>query len=221
MRPIAIILARGGSKGLLRKNLRPVAGRSLLWWAIEAARGAGLSVYVSTDDGEIAEEAVRCKAIAIMRPAELATDEATSTEALFHAVKEIENLCVFDTIVFVEPNYFPQTAETIKTVMASYDSGHVESAISVRAYGDTLWKIGADGYGVQVTNLARLRRQDMEPTYTITGECMVFDKDEFLYTSEIPCGRVRLVPLPGNTIDIHTSEDLQYAQYIAEKNNHE
>lgn len=214
MQPVAIILARGGSKGLPRKNLQKIAGRSLLRWAIEATLAAELPVYVSTEDGEISREAIGCKATVIIRPQELASDEATSTEALYHAVKEIENLRKFDTVVFVEPNYFKPSAETIRTVINAFHLGHVESAISVRVHHDTLWKIGADGYGVQITNLDRRRRQDMEPTYTLTGECMVLDKEEFMFTSEIPCGRVRLVPLPGETIDIHTPYDLHMAQHM-------
>lgn len=197
-----------------KKNLQKIAGRSLLRWAIEATLAAELPAYVSTEDSEISSEAVDCKATVIIRPQELASDEATSTEALYHAVKEIENLRKFNTIVFVEPNYFKPSAETIRTVMNAFHLGHMESAISVRQFDDTLWRIGADGYGVQMTNFTRLRRQDMEPNYIITGECMVLDKEEFMFTSEIPCGRVRLVPLSGETIDIHTPYDLRMAQHM-------
>lgn len=85
---IAIIPARGGSKGIPGKNLLPFCGKPLLAWSIEQALSSKYikSVYVSSDDDEILEVAESYGAIGIKRPKELATDTSTSEEALLHTL---------------------------------------------------------------------------------------------------------------------------------------
>ena len=88
---IAIIPARGGSKGVPGKNLRRVGGRSLVERAVDACRAARLvhTIYVSTDDVEIAARAEAAGAKVIMRPVELASDTASSESALLHALHQL------------------------------------------------------------------------------------------------------------------------------------
>ena len=90
-RVIAIIPARGGSKGVPGKNLRRVGGRSLVVRAVDACRAARriAEVYVSTDDAEIAASAEVAGAKVIMRPAELSDDTASSESALLHALNQL------------------------------------------------------------------------------------------------------------------------------------
>lgn len=92
MSTIAIIPARGGSKGIPRKNVLPLCGKPLLAWTIEAASSARFisTVYVTTDDPEIAAVAEKYGAAVIWRPAEIAGDAATSESALIHAVDEVK-----------------------------------------------------------------------------------------------------------------------------------
>ena len=87
---IAIIPARGGSKGIPRKNLAEINGRSLVVLAINAALQSGVinSVLVTSDDTSILEVAEKSGAIAIRRPAELATDSAAIEDALIHAINQ-------------------------------------------------------------------------------------------------------------------------------------
>src|SRR5260370_22112711 len=89
---VAIIPARGNSKGIVRKNLLDFCGRPLLSWSILQARAAETvdNVYVSSDNDEILEVAKREGAVPIRRPAEFATDTATSESALAHALDDIE-----------------------------------------------------------------------------------------------------------------------------------
>ena len=90
MNPIYIIPARGGSKGIPRKNIKPLCGKPLLHYAIECARGAGARdshIILSTDDAEIADCARGIGlAVPYMRPAELATDTAGSREVMLDAM---------------------------------------------------------------------------------------------------------------------------------------
>lgn len=105
---VAIIPARGGSKGLLRKNVRPIAGKPLLAWTIEAARQAESldRIIVSTDDHEIAGIAREYGAeVPFVRPPELAQDHTPTEPVLKHAVTwldEQEHYQV-DVVVFLQP----------------------------------------------------------------------------------------------------------------------
>ncbi|WP_250646289.1 cytidylyltransferase domain-containing protein, partial [Microbacterium tenebrionis] len=89
---VAIIPARGGSKGVPRKNLRPVGGVPLVVRAVRAAAAASAVdlVVVTTDDAEIAEAAAAAGARIVRRPAELAGDTASSESAVLHAMDELE-----------------------------------------------------------------------------------------------------------------------------------
>jgi CMP-N,N'-diacetyllegionaminic acid synthase len=110
VKAVAIIPARGGSKRLPRKNLRPLCGVPLIAWSIRAARDARLvsEVYVSTDDLEIATEAKRYGAEVVMRPAFMANDRSAIEEALYHAVETTG--CQPDMVVTLQPTS-PMRAE--------------------------------------------------------------------------------------------------------------
>ncbi len=98
---IAIIPARGGSKGVPRKNIKPICGRPLIAWSIEAAKESKYinRVIVSTEDKEIAEIAKQEGAEILWRPQELASDTATTVSVLQHAIENIP----LDIIVLLQP----------------------------------------------------------------------------------------------------------------------
>ena len=104
-RVVAVIPARGGSKGIPGKNIRILAGKPLLAWTVEAAAGANCidSVYVSTDDPEIAKAAETCGAEVIFRPVDISGDESPSEAALLHALGYLDKKgIVVDKMVFCE-----------------------------------------------------------------------------------------------------------------------
>ncbi|WP_222822951.1 acylneuraminate cytidylyltransferase family protein [Nitrospina gracilis] len=107
MTTIATICARGGSKGVPRKNIRPVLGRPLIEYTIEQAKACTLidQVYVSTEDEEIAEVARRAGAeVPFLRPAELASDNAAKIPVIRHLVDGVSRLGVdVRTIVDLDP----------------------------------------------------------------------------------------------------------------------
>ena len=98
---LGVIPARGGSKGIPRKNIKMIAGKPLIAWTIEAAKGSKLldRFVVSTEDPEIAEISRKYGAEVIDRPAELATDEASTLSVLQHAISIIKA----DTVVILQP----------------------------------------------------------------------------------------------------------------------
>lgn len=106
MRTLGIIPARGGSKGVPRKNIRELAGKPLLAWTIEAAKGSRLDrVILSTDDEEIAAVGRRFGAdVPFLRPAEHATDSARAIPMLQHAVKACEDAGDrYDAVMMLQP----------------------------------------------------------------------------------------------------------------------
>src|SRR4051812_30272931 len=104
MKTVCIIPARGGSKGIPRKNLIDFCGKPLISWSIAQARNSKFisDVFVTTDIREIAQQSETFGAKIIQRPDELATDTASSEAALIHAVDEIEKKGKIDLVVFLQ-----------------------------------------------------------------------------------------------------------------------
>jgi CMP-N,N'-diacetyllegionaminic acid synthase len=121
MKTVAVLLARGGSKEIPRKNLIDVCGQPLISYGIGAAVFAGLETWVSTDDEEIAAVSKEWGAKVLMRPAELATDTSQSEDALLHFAENVE----FDRLVFIQPTSPLLKLRHIKEglrLMEQYDS---------------------------------------------------------------------------------------------------
>jgi CMP-N,N'-diacetyllegionaminic acid synthase len=118
---IAVLLARGGSKEIPKKNIIDIAGRPMISYGIEAAIMAGIETWVSTDSKEIADISKSWGAKVIMRPPELATDKSSSEEALLHFAENFD----FNKLIFIQP-----TSPLIKSkhildalkMMKNYDS---------------------------------------------------------------------------------------------------
>ena len=121
-----VIPARGGSKGIPRKNIRPFAGKPLIAWSIEAALAArGLDrVAVSTEDAEIAEVAARFGAEVLWRPAELATDEATTIAVLTHIAATVPEA---ETFVVLQPTSPLRDDGLIESCLELYRAGGYDS----------------------------------------------------------------------------------------------
>ena len=106
MRFLGVIPARGGSKGVPGKNIRPVAGKPLIAWTIEAAKASGVldRLVVSTDNDRIANVARQCGAEVRMRPAALAGDDTPTRPVLEHVAEELEGEgAAFDAVVTLQP----------------------------------------------------------------------------------------------------------------------
>lgn len=132
---IAIIPARGGSKGLPGKNIRELNGKPLIAYSIEAALNSGVfdKVIVSTDSEEIAEVSKKFGAeIPFLRPLELATDKADSMDTLIHALKFYSDIGEnFDYIIKLQPTSPLRTAEDIKEAVDLIIEKNGDAVISV------------------------------------------------------------------------------------------
>ena len=134
---LAVIPARGGSKGVPRKNIRPVCGKPLIAYTIEtalAAKGLFRRILVSTDDDEIAKVARHHGAeVPFLRPAELANDKAPMIPVIQHAIRYVENdeNTRVDWVCLLQPTEPFRTVQDIEQAMTLAQAGGCDSVISV------------------------------------------------------------------------------------------
>lgn len=220
---IAVIPARGGSKRIPRKNVRPFAGAPMISYPIRAALGSGAveSVFVTTDDPEIAAAAEKYGAKApFLRSAELSGDFVTSTEAVADAVRRLralgedvsEVLCIYATAPFVEPSDITGAYELWKRSGADY-------CLSMCAY-DFPWQRACriDGNGIAVPldrKSIMMRSQDLEPRfhdagafYWASGSVWMSGKSPWETSSA-----AFLMP-ESRVLDIDTPEDFRKAELM-------
>ena len=135
MSALALILARGGSKGIPAKNIRPLGGRPLIVWSIDVALKCPsiTAVVVSTDSPEIAEVARAAGArVPFLRPAELATDTALQIDAMQHAVAHLEAQGEqYPVIVLLQPTSPFRTVEEVEGAIALLARTGADSVIAV------------------------------------------------------------------------------------------
>ena len=145
MRILGVIPARGGSKRLLRKNIADLGGKPLLAWTVEAARKSDVlaKLIVSSEDDEILSVARKLSVATVVRPAELATDEATSVSVLQHAIAEVHEL--FDFVVLLQPTSPFRSASDIVCGVAHLKGGYYP-LVSATEGG---WKPNGAFYGAK------------------------------------------------------------------------
>jgi CMP-N,N'-diacetyllegionaminic acid synthase len=167
---VCVIPARGGSKGLPRKNLRPLVGKPLIAYSVEAALQCEHidRVIVSTDDQDIAETAKKYGAeVPFMRPPELAVDDATTESALQHAVSWLEkneNYRV-DIVVFLQPtDIFRKKSMLDEVIQRVLQDPDLDSALVAFETHKNFWRI-ADGKPVRLAEIPYGPRQKREHVY--------------------------------------------------------
>ncbi|QIK49163.1 acylneuraminate cytidylyltransferase [Gordonia hongkongensis] len=217
----AVIPARGGSKGIPRKNLVRVHGQSLVERAVRAARTSDriTQVYVSTDDADIGTVSSEAGAKVIWRPDDLSTDIATSEDALLHACEQISRQGTLpDIVVFIQATSpFIASADLDRAVTLVCD-GTYDSVFAAARSHRFLWTVGEDGQAKPLGHpmSSRPRRQDMEPQFTETGAFYVFRYSEFETHRHRFFGRVGIVEVDSlRALEIDEKSDVQIANSIA------
>ncbi|MFJ2621627.1 cytidylyltransferase domain-containing protein [Glutamicibacter sp. NPDC087344] len=211
---LAIIPARGGSKGIELKNLRRIHGKSLLGRAIESAQAATSvsEVVVSTDHPDIKAEALAYGARVVDRPAEIAGDTATSESVLVHVLNNEPvlpqaTLFIQCTSPFIDP-------ADLDTAVNRVLAGELEVSFAAVADHGFHWSLDADGLAQAVGHdkSTRPRRQDREPRFRETGAFYAMNSAGFLAANHRFFGRVALHEVPAeHGIDIDTEADLLLA----------
>ncbi len=217
---VAIIPARGGSKGLPRKNIRPLLGKPLIAYTIEAARQCPLvdRVVVSTDDPEIAAVAAQWGAeVPFLRPAELATDEATTESVLKHAVEWLDARgCPIDIVVFLQPtDLFRKRWMIEDAVRALLEDPALESAFVATLDHKNYWG-QVDGRYVPVSHRGYQPRQQKPPVYREDTGLACATRAAIVKQGRRIGDRVHLLVNRDQTsfIDIHGEFDLWLAERV-------
>lgn len=218
MKALAIIPARGGSKGLPRKNILPLAGKPLIAHTIAAARGAALvaRIVVSTDDDEIAAVAQAYGAEVVRRPDDLASDFARSEDALLHVLDTLEESEGYrpDAIAFLQCTSPLTTPGDIDGTLARLAEG-ADSALAVIPFHYFLWRDSAsDGAeGVNHDKSRRLMRQERDPEFLETGSVYAMKVDGFRRAGYRFFGRIAMHPIPTeHWLEIDEPADFRIAQ---------
>ena len=221
---VAILLARGGSKGVPHKNLRHVGGLSLVARSVLAARSAQRvnGIYVSTDDPKISAEASSFGAHVIERPANLSDDLATSESGWLHALSEIrlEHPAIANLVLLQCTSPFT-TGEDIDAALELMEARDASCALSVVPDHGFLWSLDAQGYGKGVNHdhtAQRKRRQDLPPTFRESGAFYCVKAADFEREGQRFCGSVVVSPVDHPPIEIDTLEDLAICDAIAARN---
>lgn len=214
---VAVIPARGGSKGVSRKNLRRLGGSPLVARTVAAALAAERvdAVFVSTDDAEIADAARRAGALVIDRPQDISGDAASSESALLHALDAIEaDGGSVDTLVFLQCTSPFTTPDEIDACVAAIGEGDAVCAFTAAPDHGFFWTTAADGAAVGLNHdhrAPRARRQDLAPQYRETGAVYAMDAARFRAAGTRFCGKAAVVPV-APSIEIDDGRDLALAE---------
>ncbi len=227
MKILAIIPARGGSKGILGKNIVPLCGKPLIAWSIEAVLASGHvnRVVVSTDDSAIAGVAVNYGAEVILRPAEISGDLASSEAALLHVLEHLQKTEGYrpDLIVFMQcTSPLTTTADIDGTIQKLLESG-ADTALAVIEFHYFLWRETGEGdfTGINHDKKVRPMRQEREPQYLETGAVYVMRTDGFLEAKHRFFGRTVVHVTPSeNRLEIDDLHDLVIAAMMMQARMH-
>lgn len=171
---LGLIPARGGSKGIPRKNVLPIAGKPLIAWTIEAALAAGSigRVVVTTDDDEIAEVSARHGAdVPFRRPADLARDETPGIDPVLHTIDALPG---YDTVVLLQPTSPLRIAADIDAAVAMAGSGATVVSVTEAPHAEWIFAMDAAGrLDIDPDRPAAQRRQDMARRYALNGAIYV------------------------------------------------
>ena len=220
---LALIPARGGSKGIPRKNIKKLCGKPLIAWSIEVAQESDLvdKVVVSTDDEEIAEIALSYGAeVPFLRPPELAQDETPGIDPVLHALSRLPK---FDTLLLLQPTSPLRTASDINGILKMFQEHQAPAAVSIcesSKHPNWMFYCGEDGTlspfkDIQIAT----RRQELPNIYAVNGALYLaktnwlrenksfFSTDTLGYT--MPSDR---------SVDIDSPFDWEVVEFLMKKN---
>lgn len=221
---VAIILARGGSKGIPHKNLINFAGKPLLAWSILQARAAESvdHVYVSSDSDAILDVAAQYGARIIKRPDELSTDTATSESALLHALDAIaaDLGTEPERIVFLQATSPLREPSDIDGAVAAFVLQGADSLFSDAVLDDFCAWQEEDGAlkGKTFDPFNRGRRQDRKPLYLENGSIYVFKPSLLRQTGNRLGGKIARYSMDfWKSFEIDTVENIELCEYFFRK----
>ena len=214
---LAVIPARGGSKGIPGKNLQHVGGLSLVARSVRAALDSRRvkRVIVSTDDDAIAAEAQAHGAEVVQRPVAIAGDTASSESALLHALDTLEQQGPLPPqLVFLQCTSPFTSGAQIDRVLETLEAPEINSAFAVMPWHGFLWR--NDGRGINHDpQQPRQRRQDLEPAFLETGAIYAMATAAFRQSGSRFCAPWQPVVIDDAGPEIDTPADLALCRSLA------
>lgn len=227
MKPLIIIPARGGSKGIPHKNIKLLNGKPLIQYTIDVARQIvpDEDICVSTDDQEIIKvvENYSLK-VPFIRPAELASDTAGTYEVLLHAIDFYEAQGKqYDCVLLLQNTSPFRAAEHVRQAMALYKP-EIDMVVSVNEIASNpyynCFEVGDDGYLKKTLDSTMFtRRQDAPKTYEYNGAIYIFNLQRLKethygnFTKRVMYEMDRV-----HSVDLDTMMDWKYAEFIIKEN---
>lgn len=223
---LGIIPARGGSKGVTRKNIRRLAGYPLIAYTIDAARKSRLltKYVVSTEDAEIVACAQASTAEVIIRPADLSEDATPILSVLFHVIEALlaegES---YDYTLLLQPTTPLRTAQDIDNSLELLISSGAESVVSVTpvpGHYHPDWQFTIENESLKLYNGRDLseivpRRQMLSPTYTRNGAIYAVRTEFLLNHHSLFCPKTLAYVMPAErSINIDDELDLRLAELL-------
>lgn len=216
---LAIIPARGGSKGVPRKNIRPLAGKPLIAWTIDAAHQSRYldRVILSSEDAEIIEVAKRfnCE-VPFVRPAELAQDHSAGIDPILHAINTLPTR--YDFTVILQPTSPLRSAEDIDQAIKHCIDNQADFCVSVTAPDKhPYWHFKIDTTGHLQPLFADIgsRRQDLPDCFALNGAVYVAKTSALLeHKSCITPTTLAYIMPKQRSQDIDTALDFGIAEYL-------
>lgn len=221
----AIITARGGSKGLPRKNIRPLRGKPLLAYSVEAARGVAAvgDVIVTTDDPEIAAVGTMAGAEIIDRPAALSTDSASSVSAVLHTLEVLESANRLpDVVMLLQPTSPLRSSAHIAAAIRIYQETQPGSVVTVCETEHHPYKmlLKSDGSWKPVRDWSSLEapRQTLVSAFRPNGAIYVVGVHALRSHGSFFVHPLQMMIMPTeDSVDIDSEDDLWMAERVLER----
>lgn len=221
MKILYLIPARGGSKGLPGKNIRPLNGKPLIYYTIDAAREADedADICISTDDKQIAKVVEDYGLnIPFLRPAELATDFATSEQVLRHALEYYERQeIVYDYVVLLQPTSPLRKSQHIKEALSLIRSD-TEMIVSVKETDANPYYILLEEDRTGLLHKSKIgsfsRRQDCPIVYELNGAIYIINVKELKKKGLAQLQKKKYVMDKLSSIDIDDIIDFKLAELL-------
>ncbi len=228
MKILGIIPARGGSKGVPGKNIRPLAGQPLIAYTIYAAIASGIDeIILSTDDQVIADIAQFYGArVPFVRPADLSSDTAKSIDVAIHGLKTVEHIdnCQYDAVILLQPTAPFRSAEDIRESISILencpDADSVISVVDVQAHHPARMKYLEKGILIDTPfceEYENQNRQELRPMYIRNGAIYLTRRETLLGGSFKGKKCMAHVMPEIRSSNIDTINDFELAEWIFNK----
>jgi len=221
---LAIIPARGGSKGVPKKNIRLLAGKPLIYYTIQAAKKSKYVnlVVVSTDDKEIGKVSKQYGARVVKRPVDLARDDSPTVEAVKHCLNVLkkEEGHLSDIVVLLQPTSPLRTSQDIDDALKLFFEKDCESLISVtEACKSPYWYVNIkDNYlspFISWDYLLNKRRQDLPKTYFLNGAIFITTSENLYKYNSFFNKKTAVYIMPSErSIDIDNLIDIKFVEFL-------